>query len=318
MDLSRTLSLSRLGVAVATAAVIAAGLLWLSNGNSSTMRDRSAVDLPAAASSSTASASLKNPDPSRPAVPAARDTVPVYYVGATPHGPRLYRELHRPRGQDLLSAAVDMAVSEPPLDPDYQMPWTDAVHAAASFDGEVITVDLTAADKPGMGVRDPFPGMTQPEAELALQQVILTAQDALGEGRIPVQFLIDGQPTDLVLGQPASAALTHDPFRQTLAMLNIDSPAEGAVIRGDTLTVHGLADAFESNVVIRLQRREGTHIVFEKPIMASGWLGGRLYPFEASIDITDLESGNYILTALTEDPLEGHIQYTNTKAITIQ
>lgn len=301
---------TRAAVSIATAAAIvvlaAAGAVVLAN--------RSA-DAPGVAT---------DPVPSEPAEPSpsAIDSepvsVPVYYLGDTPRGPRLYREFRSAQTDDPLSTAVDLAVSEAPTDSDYRMPWGDGVGATASYNGEVLTVDL--ADDTAAGLHDRPAGMSEEEAAMAVEQVIFTAQAALGEGRVPVQFMLDGQRTDQVLGRPTSEPLSNGPVLETLSLVNITTPAEGAVVSGN-LSLTGVANSFEANVVVTMQRTGSTEIDFQQGVMAEGSMGEKLFPFAATIDLADLEPGSYVLTAMTDDPsggAEGFGPFVDTKLITIQ
>ena len=52
--------------------------------------------------------------------------MPVYYVGETSHGPRLYREFHPVIGDGNPEAeAVHDAVAGSPDDPDYRTLWPE-------------------------------------------------------------------------------------------------------------------------------------------------------------------------------------------------
>ena len=273
----------------------------------------SAAD-PSATESSAGQTEEPSTEPTEP--PTTDAVVPVYYVGDTPQGPRLYREFHVGT-TDALSSAVNLAVSEQPLDPDYSTPWAKTVSASASYDDDVITVDLS--DSNGTPLQDPFAGMSPKQAELALQQLIYTAQGALGEGRVPVQFLIDGQATDTVLGLPTSEPLDNAPVLDTLSLVNVTTPAEGDLVGGD-LVVDGLSNSFEANVIVRLEPAAGGDPVFEEGITADGWMGDELFPFAHTFDISAVPPGTYVLTAMTDDPSggeEGFGPFTDTKTITV-
>jgi hypothetical protein len=300
---------TRAAVSIATAAAIvvlgAAGAVVLAN---------RPADEPGVAT---------DPTPSAPAepTPSVIDTepvsLPVYYLGDTPRGPRLYREFRSVQTADALSAAVDLAVSESPSDPDYRTPWGEGVGATASYDGDVLTVDLL--DDTAAGLHDRPAGMSPEESAMALEQVIFTAQAALGEGRVPVQFLLDGQRTDQVLGQPTAEPLSNGPVLETLSLVNITTPAEGSAVSG-SLSLTGVANSFEANVVVTLQRTGSTEVDFQEGVMAEGWMGERLFPFAATIDLADLEPGSYVLTAMTDDPsggAEGFGPFSDTKVITV-
>jgi hypothetical protein len=313
----RTWFLSAFGAAAATAAVITAVVVLGNNGDPSADKDPDFADTP----SVTATDEPSSPEPSETAgtstPPPTEETLPVYWVGETARGLGVYREWTRDAAADPLVAAVTQAVDEAPLDPDYRSGWPEAAGVAAvSYDGtDLITIDLTG------DVHDRPAGMTEREAQVALEQLVYTAQAVVGEGRKSVQFLLNGSHSDQVLGQPTSEPLANGPLFETLSLVNIDSPAEGDVVTGDTLEVSGVANSFEANVVVKLQRYEGTFVVFEEGVTALGSMGTKLFPFEGSFDISDLEPGQYILTAMTDDPsggAEGFGPDTDTKVITIQ
>lgn len=231
--------------------------------------------------------------------------LPVYYVGDTPRGPRLYREFRRSsEAGDAISQAVDLAVSAPPLDPDYRSSWPDGARGYASYDGDVITVTLETADGggPGLGLHDRPSGMSEAEAAMAIQQVIYTVQGALQQGRPAVQFLIDGQRTDQVLGVPTSEPLANAPVLDTLALVSITSPEERASATG-TLKVSGVANSFEANVPWQILK--GDQVVKGGSTMADGAYGNQLYPWQDEIDISELAPGEYTFRAQTDDPSGG-------------
>jgi hypothetical protein len=309
MATSRAWMLGAFGAAAATAAVITMVMVL---GTDDTPSTNSPDPLASGSPSSDVSES-----PTDEPVPLPGPAVPVYWVGETARGLGLYREfVPGPDGDDPLAFAVTTAVDGTPQDPDYRSGWPEAAGvAAASYDGSGITVDLTG------DVHDRPAGMSEDEAQIAIEQLIYTAQGTVGKGRLPVQLLIDGSHTDQVLGQPASEPLANGPVLETLSLVNIDSPAEGAVVTGDELVVSGVANSFEANVVIRLQRYEGTYIAFQEGVTASGWMGEKLFPFSHTFDISDVEPGTYILMAMTDDAsggAEGFGADSDTKVITIK
>jgi len=319
MTTTRNWIFGAFGAAVATAAVIGGVVLATNN-------DPAADDPPISTTPSNDVTNLPSEDPTDdstdaptdPATtepPASGSAVPVYYVGDTPQGPRLYREFQTGSG-DKATAAANLAVSGTPLDPDYRSPWPEGTSVdSVSSNGDFITVDVEG------DVHDRPSGMSQEDAALAIEQVIFTVQGAVGQGRLPVQFMLNGSRTDQVLGQPASEPLANGPVLATLAHVNITTPAEGEVVNRDTMEVSGVANSFEANVVIRLQRYEGTHIALEDFITAEGCCEEKLFPFSKSVDISNVEPGKYILMASTDDPSggqEGFGPHTDSKIITIK
>jgi hypothetical protein len=312
---TRTWLLGALGAAAATAAVITA-IVVVGNDDPETTNN-GPVDQP----SETVSAS-EEPTDDEPteAPPVDADPVPVYWVGDTARGLGLYREFREnTEGDDptqRISAALDHAVNGSPLDPDYRTDWPEDAEApvvAASADLITIGLEGDLHDRPA--------GMSAEAAQAAIDQLIYTAQGAYGEGRIPVRFELNGGITDTVLGVPTSEPLSEGAFFETLSLVNIDTPAEGAVVSDDTLTVSGVANSFEANVIVKLQRFEGTFVAFQEGVTAEGWMEERLFPFSQTFDISDLEPGKYILSASTDDPsagAEGFGADTDTKVITVE
>ena len=183
-------------------------------------------------------------------------SVPVYFVGTTGVGPRLYREFQRqdvcPGVECLMTAAVRTAVSGSAQDPDYRVPWPAGTSVKqVTYNGDVLTVDLSG------NIHDRPSGMSRKEAASAVQQVIYSAQAALGQGRPPVQLLVDGQHSDQVLGEPSAEPLAAGSADSVLASVLIDSPAEGSTV-GTRFEVRGQAATFEANVVWELKRGNAT------------------------------------------------------------
>ena len=326
MTTTRNWIFGAFGAAVATAAVIG-GVVFATN------NDPAADDPPISTTPSNDVTNLPSEDPTDgptddptedptdPATsepPASGSAVPVYYVGETPQGPRLYREFHS-AGTNRLLEAANLAASGTPDDPDYRSAWPEATtFESVSFDGVGADglIQVTLSDE---SLHDRPAGLSEREAELAIEQVVYTLQGVVG-ARAPVQFRLGQNPIDQVLGVPTSEPLANGPVLATLAHVNITTPAEGDTVSG-TLEVSGVANSFEATVGVKLQRYEGTFIAFQEGVMAEGYMGNKLFPFEHSFDISELEPGRYILTASTDDPsggAEGFGPHTDSKIITIQ
>lgn len=252
--------------------------------------------------------------PSPTATPPAAPTTPifVYYVGDTPDGPRLYPEF-RPLelGADPLKVGIVDVLSTPPLDPDYRSVWRQTGTDLSSLevvDG-VIRIGL------GEGATQTH-GLSEAERRAAIEQLIYTAQAAVQQ-RLPVQFLVNGNPSAEILGLPASEPLTNGPVLDTLALVSLTTPTEGMRVDNDEpLVVQGAANSFEGNVVTRVQRWEGTYVVDQKPAIA-GWGEDRLFPFEVTFDLTDVPPGDYVVISQTDDPSGQGRFDTDTRRITV-
>lgn len=308
-----------LGAAVATAAVIS-GVVLAGNNNPAADNDPAPVDTPSGQVSELPSEDLTatptkptepTDDPTTTGGPSTGVAVPVYYVGDTPNGPRLYREFQSGSG-DKATAAADLAVSGAPIDPDYRTPWPAATHVdGVAFNGDFITVEVVG------DVHDRPAGMSQETAALAIEQVIFTVQGAVGEGRVPVQFMLNGGRTDQILGQPASNPLANAPENDVLALVNVTTPEEGATVSG-TIKATGRANSFEATVPIEI--RHGDEVVKTTFATAEGAMD-KLYPWAVSVDVSDLPRGEYTFVAMTDDAsggAEGGGAHSDTKNFTIQ
>ena len=145
--------------------------------------------------------------------------------------------------------------------------------------------------------------------------MIYTLQGVVA-ARAPVQFLLDGNPTDTVLGVPTSEPVANGAPLDVLAHVNITAPEQGEEVDG-TLVVTGVASSFEGTVPVKVLR--GSEVVLEDFTTAAGF-AGRLYPWTVSLDISALPPGDYTLVASTDDPsggAEGAGPHTDTKDFTI-
>ncbi|CAB4924868.1 unannotated protein [freshwater metagenome] len=253
----------------------------------------------------------------------ATSTMAIYYVGDTPDGPRLFREFRR-LGGDPLATAVSAAVGRTgaagpplaPLDPDYRVPWppmTDATARVVPFEDR-IEVDL-GGDVEG-SLRDRG-ALTSAEAGLAVEQLVRTAQGAVGE-RLPVRFLLYGEITDQVLGVPTSEELAVGSDLATLAHVSLSDPSEGQQVDNDEpFTVKGVGNSFEGTIVTRIQRLSGVvEVVAEQPAIA-GTYQDRLFPFGVTFDLTTVPPGDYLVVSRTDDPSSEGRVHVDDRRITI-
>lgn len=242
--------------------------------------------------------------------PLETSTEPVYYAGVTSRGPRLFREFVRiEAGLDELRAAAAMAVEQAPMDPDYTSLWsgTGAGVESVAHENGVLTVSLDSGAEP---LRARPEELSEVEAALAVEQVVYTVQGA-AQSRDPVQLLVDGERSDMVLGVPAAEPLAQGDPSEVLAQVWITSPTEGAEVTSP-VKVSGSANAFEANVVWQL--RQGDQVVEEGFTTAEQCctLAPYAFRFEAP-------PGDYTLVVQDTDPSggEGFAPWQDTKAITV-
>ena len=248
--------------------------------------------------------------PSETAAPQTR-AVPVYYVGDTSRGVRLYREFHQVAVADgeVVTAAVNEAVSAAPDDADYRTAWpegTTATGRSLASTPDVLTIDVSGATP----LRTRPAGMSEEEARMAVEQLMYTAQ-AADQSRKPVQFLLDSGRTDQLLGVPVSEPLAQGDSVDVLAQVWVIDPAEGAEVTAP-FTVSGLAAAFEANVVWEL--RQGGTLVEEGFTTAEECCTMAPYSFEV-----DVPPGEYTLVVQDTDPSggEGPAPWQDTKTVTV-
>ena len=227
----------------------------------------------------------------------------------------LYREFHRGPdlptaapagdGQDMLTEAVNDAVASLPLDPDYSTPWHDLATLGSAYytstgAGYTLGIELKGHDLAKRPV-----GMTPAEARAAVQQLVYTAQGAIGK-RVPVSFMLGHHPPSArLLGVPTPVqGVAAAPALQTLSLVNISSPNEGDKVSG-LLAVTGVNNAFEGNSVIYLERNGKRYLTTH----ATGGQGGhRLYPWTVTLDLSRLQPAEYTLVAENDDPSgQGHV-----------
>ena len=262
-----------LAAAAAVLAVVSGVWVGLS-GRSEPLPGGSEAPLPTASASPTPSPEPSTPpptptpspttSPSSPSSPtAAPVALPVYYlapIGDDARVARLYREwltvpgVTRESGDAARArAAVDLAMSATPAGTDGYLDTWDGVDLVdlAVTDG-LITITLSG---PGGS------GLSEDTERVSVQQLVWTAQAAVGRGQVPVRFaLSDGstamfgsQPVDRTYDRPAS----RDEYWRDLAPIWVTSPTRGQVLPAGRVTVTGEASVFEATVSWQLLR-DGT------------------------------------------------------------
>lgn len=233
--------------------------------------------------------------------PAETVPVPVYFTRDTPMGQRLIRETRDVAADNRLVAAVHQ-VAAGPTDPDYATLWPAAAAVAqVSLDGIGADAFFGVRFTDDADVSRPA-GMSEAEARLALQQLVLTMQ---GEPRTRTRVLFHRGHDQVkeVLGVDTTEPLPAEPDLDVLALMNIDTPREGQVVEGDKLVATGLNNGFEGTVWWRLLRED--QVLDEGALISGGAYGDRLWPWRTVIDVRDLPPGEYVFTAGNDDPTGG-------------
>lgn len=259
-----------------------------------------------------------SPSPSATVAPEGGSVIPVYYLGETPAGPRLFRYFEPTSGLTRLVPELEV-ITRTPSDPDYRTIWPQgAFEGLSDPEAGFVRVQLDPS------LRDRPDGISEEEARLAIQQVVYTLHASFQEEpSLSVQFFDDrGEPMERVLGVPTSGVSTSgvvekEPELDVLSLVSISDPAEGQVVDG-AFVARGRASSFEATVPWEIRR--GDDVVLDGFATAEGWMDG-LYPWETEVDVSSLEPGTYTFAAMTDDPsggAEGAGPYSDTRTIVVE
>lgn len=225
-------------------------------------------------------------------------TVPVYFTGETPHGPRLFREFRQVEADNPFEEAVALMIAGDALDPDYGTLWpSSGGFESVTFSEGAGAIVVQARDD---GWNTPVDGMSKQDAELAVQQLVYTVQ-GIQQARVPVLVQLGADPVPL-FGIDTEGGLKAAKQLDVLAFMNVTTPAEGATVSG-TFTAEGVGSSFEATVGWQVRDGAGT-AVLEGFTTAEGWID-KLYPWTAEVDVSGLAPGTYTFVAMTDDPSDG-------------
>lgn len=244
-----------------------------------------------------------SPAPTEAGTPVA---LPVYYVatiGDDARMVRLYREwltvpgVTRQADDRLLArTAIELAMAAAPPGTDgYLRTWDGVELVDVAVTDARITITLSG---PGGTA---FPEDTE---RVSVQQLVWTAQAAVGRGTIPVRFVLaDGseaifgtQPVDRTYNRPAS----RDLYYEDLAPIWVNSPTRGQELDSGPVTVTGEASVYEATVSWQLLR--GGDVLDEGFVTASdGGPGRGTY----EIDLGTLSPGAYAIRVYEESAEDG-------------
>jgi Immunoglobulin-like domain of bacterial spore germination/Sporulation and spore germination len=220
-------------------------------------------------------------------------TVPVYFVGDTPQGARLYREFRKVEADNPAVAALALMTAGDAVDSDYRTAYqVDGAFADVQIDDDAIEVSLP--DESWTTLPD---GMSEDDVRLAAQQLVYTVQ-GIAQSRLPVEIMLDGEPADLF---GFGGQIGNEPELDVRAMVNVTSPEEGSSVP-DTFMASGVSSSFEATTPWEI--RQGDAVVKKGFATAEGWMD-KLYPWETEVDVSDLEAGTYTFVVLTDDPSGG-------------
>lgn len=234
-------------------------------------------------------------------------TLPVYYVGGTAAGARLFAETHTVEGVtgSDLDAAVQQALQAPALDPDYDV-WTPTAGLVSktSSDGTTLTIDLTRPL--------PRPAGLDADAAAMVVQALVWTSDAIAHSEAPVRFTVGDQPVAQVLGVDTGEPVQKASADSVLSSVSVTTPTQGATVPTQ-FEVTGQAATFEANVVWEL--KQGDRVVRNGFTTASECCTLSPYTFTVTA-----APGDYTLVVHDTDESDGEGVGTSqdTKAITVQ
>ena len=243
-----------------------------------------------------------------PNAPAATTHValPAYFVGASSGAGDtfgLYREFVRtavPAGAtpaQKAKAAVAVAMNAQPftnVEP-YVQPWSGTTVKDLKLTPNLITITLSG---PGAS------GFTPAQTKLAVQELVWTAQAAIGQGTIPVKFVVaDGSPK--LFGTYATNKTFNRPTKEQqyedLAPIWILSPERDKVFAaGAPVVANGESCAFEGTTQWELKK--GGAVVKSGSTMASSGC-----PIRGTwqVDLGNLAPGSYMFRMFEVSMKEG-------------
>jgi len=245
--------------------------------------------------------------------------LPAYFVGASSDtGDRfgLYREFVRtavPAGAtpaQKAKAAVAVAMNAQPFtnfEP-YVQPWSGTTVKDLKLTPNLITITLSG---PGAS------GFTPEQTKLAVQELVWTAQAAIGQGTIPVKLVIaDGSTklfgtygTDKTYNRPTKELQYED-----LAPIWILSPERGKVFpAGASVVANGESCAFEATTQWELKK--GGAVVKSGSTMASSGCPLR-GTWQVSLGV--LPAGNYTFRMFEVSMKDGQVVAETSKPFTVK
>jgi hypothetical protein len=243
--------------------------------------------------------------------------LPVYYLGSTSLGVRLFREYHvlpvtgtTPVAR-ASAALTAMLTAGSPADPDYTTPWRGATVNSVRVDGDTWTVDLH-----GIPAAPPADAAT---ARIAVQQLVWTVTAANGSaasgtpagGTGKVRLLVDGQGRSSLWGVTGLDGLTRAPRTEVQAPIWLIDPQQNAPI-GHTFSVYVAGTVADGVVRVRVVRAGVPVSDQAVPLNASAPQLG-----EAHLQLT-LEAGTYTVVAYVPGPSGGADQDSDSHEITIR
>ena len=218
-------------------------------------------------------------------LPAQVRGVPVYYVGRK--DAMLYRELRNLAATgDLVRAAIDALFVVPALDPDYESLWVNGRLIDVELIGHELRLNLSASA---------FEKLKTPElAQAAVDQMVYTASELLGDAELRVVFSSDGhEPPDLLRSDEGFGRRGLRP----MPALWLSTPQNNAQLDSGQVMILGFVKPEASAPLLSVTDGDG-NIVHSLPAETSTELNGNGWrTWSVSVPMSP---GEYSLTAITQ------------------
>ena len=257
-------------------------------------------------STAAATTTARPSGPSQAVAPATvAVTLPAYFVGPNGgNGDRwgLYREFLKGQVRtgagdaDRAKAALKLAMNAQPFSntDGYLQPWSGTTVTAVSVTPSQILVTLSNKGASGF---------TKEQTRLAVQELVWTAQAAVGAST-PVRFAIADGSTSMFGTWPTSKAYDRPPADQTfedLATLWITAPGRDAVLpAGSAVVVKGQSCSFEG--ASQWQLKKGSAVVRSGHTQATSGCPTR---GTWAVNLGPLAAGQYTFRAYERDMQSG-------------
>ena len=219
-------------------------------------------------------------------LPAQVRAVPVYYVGQ--RDLMLYRELRDLAATgDLVRAAIEALLSRlPPLDPDYDSLWGSGKLLNVDLTGHTLTLDLSESVYESLTTAD--------RVRAAVDQMVYTASELVGDPELRVEFLTDGaSPPKLLQSKDGFGLRGLDP----MPALWLSSPTNNAKLSAGELIIAGTVKKQATAPTVKITNEAGDVVSSttgqtDTEPDAEGWRKWSV--------IVSLTPGNYLLEAVTQ------------------
>jgi len=256
-------------VAAAAAVALIGAVSWGVSNSGSSQQAAPPKTTRTAAPPANAAVPVPNPSPNASPSPSPNPDVagatgqvalPAYFVGANSAAGKkfgLYREFvgtavaAGATPAQKAKAAVAVAMNAQPFTSDepYLQPWSGTSVENLTATPSRITITLS-----GPGAQ----GFTAEQTRLAVQELVWTAQAALGQGPVPVTFEVADGSTKLFGTYPTSATYNRpatDMQYEDLAPIWILAPVRGQVFAaGSAVVATGQSCAFEATTQWQLKK----------------------------------------------------------------